>query len=152
MFAATAYHWIAPWAQLDRPADLLAPGGVLAVVDLVHVDAPTDRGFFDAVQPIYERYGEGRAGPPPGRDVTPAIVVALRGDRRFDHVEVRRYDWDQTYTAAAFRQLMRSYSSTQGMEPQRREGLLDDIERFADERFDGQVTRPLVAVLTTARR
>ena len=33
-----------------------------------------------------------------------------------------------------------------------RRGLLDDIEGFINGEFDGQVTRPLVATLTTAVR
>ena len=31
-----------------------------------------------------------------------------------------------------------------------RAGLLEDIESFINERFDGYVTRPLVVTLTTA--
>ena len=56
MFSATAYQWIAPTAQLDRPAELLKPGALVAIVDLIQVDSPTDHGFFAAAQPIYERY------------------------------------------------------------------------------------------------
>jgi SAM-dependent methyltransferase len=34
VFSATAYHWITRSAQTDRPAAILRPGGVLAIVDL----------------------------------------------------------------------------------------------------------------------
>ena len=92
------------------------------------------------------------SGPPaPARDdVEPAIRVALTGDPRFGDVAVRRYDWDQTYSAADYRKLMLSYSGTQMMDDGDRAGLLDDIESFINERFDGYVTRPLVVTLTTA--
>jgi len=152
VFSASAYHWIEPAAQLDRPATLLKPTGRIAIVDVVQVDSPNDRGFFAAAQPIYERYGEGHAGPPsPRRDaVDPPIRVALSNDRRFADVRVRRFDWDQTYTAAQYRQLMLSYSPTQLMQPEARQGLLDDMEAFVKERFDDRVTRPLVVALTTA--
>jgi trans-aconitate methyltransferase len=152
VFAATAYHWITPTAQLDRPAQLLRPGGVLAVVELVQVDASSDHGFFDAAQFIYERYGEGRSGPPPPRrdEVEPALARALDTDARFAGVDVQRFDWDHTYTAAEYRQLMLSYSGTQRMEPSPRQGLLDEMERFVEEHFGGRVTRPLVVTLTTA--
>ena len=152
LFSATAYHWISPQAQLDRPASLLKPDGVVAIVDLNQVSSPDDHGFFAAAQPIYERYGEGHTGPPsPARDaVDPPMRSALSGDRRFTDVEVRSYDWNQTYSASDYRKLMLSYSSTQMMEPSAREALLDDMERFVDEHFDGQVTRPIVVTLTTA--
>lgn len=152
VFSATAYHWIAPAAQVDRPAHLLKPGGVVAIVDLNQVDSEDDLGFFAAAQPVYERYGQGHTGPPsPKRDaVEPPMRDALSRDERYTNVEVRAYDWNQSYSATQYRKLMLSYSVTQMMEPQQRRGLLDDMEAFIKEQFDGRVTRPLVATLTTA--
>jgi len=45
---------------------------------------------------------------------------------------------------------MLSYSGTQMMAPAARLGLLDDIEALIEQEFGGQITRPLVASLTTA--
>jgi SAM-dependent methyltransferase len=152
VFSASAYHWIAPQAQTDRPASVLRSGGVIAIVDLIQVDSPLDLGFFTAAQPIYERYGQGHAGPPaPARDcVDPAIRSALEDDGRFDRVTVRRYDWDQTYGPSDYRKLMLSYSGTQMMKDSDRVGLLDEMESFIERGFDGRITRPLVVTLTTA--
>jgi SAM-dependent methyltransferase len=152
VFAATAYHWISPPAQTDRPAAILRPGGLVAIADLIQVDSPDDLGFFAAAQPIYERYGEAHTGSPaPTRDrVDPAIRAELDADQRFDSVAVRRYDWNQTYGASAYRNLMVSYSSTQMMDETRQLGLLDDMEAFIRNEFGGYVTRPLVVTLTTA--
>jgi SAM-dependent methyltransferase len=154
VFSANAYHWIEPTAQLNRPAELLKPGGLVAIVEVIQVDSPNDRGFFAAAQPIYARYGEGHTGPPSPRreDVDPSMRVPLRDDDRFTEVRTRCYDWDQTYTAAQYRQLMLSYSPTQRMEPAARQGLLDDMEAFVEGQFDDRVTRPLVVALTTATR
>lgn len=153
VFSATAYHWISPRAQVDRPAEILRNGGVLAIVDLIQVDSPADRGFFAAAQPIYSRYGQGHKGPPaPLRDaVHPPIARLLSGDQRFEDVQVWSYDWDQTYTAAEYRKLMLSYSTTQMMVEPDRSDLLDDMETFVNSAFGGQVTRPVVVTLTTAR-
>jgi hypothetical protein len=74
----------------------------------------------------------------------------LRGDPRFSDVELRAYDWDQTYSAADYRRLMLSYSVTQMMTPLARRGLLDDMENFILQQYDNQVTRPIVVTLTTA--
>jgi SAM-dependent methyltransferase len=153
VFSASAYHWISPAAQLDRPALVLRPGGVLAIVELVQVDSPEDRGFYAAAQPIYERYGQAHEDPPePARTAfEPTIAQALVEDPRFRDVDVHRWDWDQTYTAAEYRKLMLSFSDTNMMEDRARIGLVDDIQSFINSRFDGRVTRPLVAALTTAR-
>jgi SAM-dependent methyltransferase len=152
VFSATAYHWISRQAQTNRPAAILRPGGIMAIVDLIQVDSPDDAGFFAAAQPIYERYGQGHTGPPAPtrRSVDPAIRAELNADRRFDSVAVRRYDWDQTYSASDYRDLMLSYSSTLMMQESDRVGLLDDIEHFIRNDFGGVVTRPLVVTLTTA--
>lgn len=153
VFSATAYHWISAKAQVDRPASVLKPGGLVAIVDINQVSSPADKGFFAAAQPIYGRYGQGHAGPPaPERDaVDPPMHRVLRGDPRFSNVELRTYDWDQTYSAAGYRKLMLSYSSTQMMTPTARQGLLDDMEDFVRQHYDNQVTRPIVVTLTTAR-
>lgn len=111
-----------------------------------------DDGFFEAAQPIYARYGEAHRGPaaPPRDRVDPPVRQVLDADERFGHVAVRVWDWDQTYTAAEYRKLMLSYSGTQMMAPAARLGLLDDIEALIEQEFGGQITRPLVASLTSA--
>ena len=70
-------------------------------------------------------------------------------DGRFEHVAVRRYDWDQTYSASDYLKLMLSYSGTQMMGEADRVGLLDDMECFIRSDFGGRITRPLVVTLTT---
>lgn len=152
LFSAAAYHWIATEAQLERPARFVRRGGVLAIVDLVQVQSEADGGFFAAAQPVFERHGQPHRGQPaPGRDgVDPPLRAALASDPRYGDVAVRRYDWDQTYTAADYRKLLTSDSGRQMMHPVERELLLDDIQALVEEEFGGAVTRPLVAALTTA--
>jgi trans-aconitate methyltransferase len=152
VFSASAYHWVSREAQTDRPAAILRPGGVVAIVDPIQVDSPEDAGFFAAAQQIYERFGQGHSGPPaPHRgSVDPAIHTVLDADPRFDSIAVRRYDWDQTYSASEYRDLMLSFSGIQMMDEPDREGLLDDIESFILSDFGDSVTRPLVVTLTTA--
>jgi SAM-dependent methyltransferase len=152
VFSATAYHWISLRTQTDRPAAILRPGGIVAIVDLIQVDSPEDNGFFAAAQPIYERHGQGHIGPhaPARGSVDPTIRAVLDSDPRFDGVEVHCFDWDQTYSASDYRNLMLSYSATQMMEQSERVGLLDEMESFIRSDFGGVVTRPLVATLTTA--
>lgn len=152
VFSATAYHWISRDAQTDRPAGALRPGGIMAIVDLIQVDSPDDAGFFAASQRIYERYKQGHTGPPaPSREnADPAIREVLEADRRFQAVAVRRYNWNQSYSATDYRQLMLSYSGTQMMDEFDRLDLLVDMETFIRNDFGGVVTRPLVVTLTTA--
>jgi hypothetical protein len=78
------------------------------------------------------------------------IRAVLEADRRFDSVAVRRYDWNQTYSASDYRNLTLSYSGSQMMDEYDRMGLLDDVESLIRNDFGGMVTRPLVVTLTTA--
>lgn len=152
IFSATAYHWVSPASQTDRPAAILRLGGVLAIVDLIQVDSPDDQGFFASAQRIYERFGQEHTGPPaPTRDaVDPPIRAGLQADGRFGPAVVYRYDWNQTYSASDYRKLMLSYSGTQMMAESDRVGLLDNLESFIQTEFSGYVTRPLVVTLTAA--
>ena len=124
----------------------------MAIVDLIQVDSADDDGFFAACQTIYDEYGQGHTGPPaPTRDaVDPAIRQVLDDDERFRDVAVRRWDWNQTYTARQYQQLMLSYSGTQMMDERDRSGLVDDMAAFIEEHFAGSITRPLVVAVTTA--
>jgi trans-aconitate methyltransferase len=151
VFSATACHWISRRAQADRPATILRPGGIVAIVDVIQVDSSDDAGFFAASKPVYERYEQAHTGrpAPTRRRVDPAIRVELEADCRFGHVAVRTYDWNQTYSASVNRQLMLSYSGTQMMDETDRNGLLDDFETLIRNDFGGFVTRPLVVTLTT---
>jgi hypothetical protein len=109
--------------------------------------------LFDAVQPIYEKYGEGggREVEPQREAATARVYAPLQHDQRYTDVTMHRFDWDQTYTSDQYRKLMASYSGTQMMEPARRQGLLVEIEQFTTSHFGGQVTRPLVIAFVLAR-
>jgi SAM-dependent methyltransferase len=152
LFSATAYHWIGPDAQLQRPIELLKRGALIAIVDLIQVESEIDCGFFAKAQPIYERLGQRHIGPPPPRrdQVCPPIHTDLAQNARFSALNMRTYDWDQTYTAAKYRKLLLSYSATQLMEPTVRETLLNEIEHLIVNEFANTVTRPIVVTLTTA--
>ena len=110
---------------------------------------------YHAIRPGYPPgHGLPHEGPPAASraDVDTELRAALDADPRFDAVRLHRYDWDQTYTAAGYRSLQETFSVTQLMPPDAREALLDDLEALILDRFDDEVTRPLVATLTIARR
>jgi trans-aconitate methyltransferase len=97
VFSATAYHWISPKAQVDRPVSVLKPGGVVAIVDLNQVSSPDDKGFFTAAQPVYERYGMGSP-----RDAMPNLLnLYAAGRLKLDELITRRYALDDVNQAYA---------------------------------------------------
>ena len=155
LVAATAYHWVEKPARLEKPPSLLRPGGWVAIIDTVQVTAGSDRGFFDRVQPIYDRHGQGRSAnysPPPSPErATGHFVAELESSPLYEVPNLYRYRWDQTYDTAAYADLMRSYSESRAMGEEAREALIGDISELIDNEFAGRVTRPLVITLTLAR-
>jgi len=151
--SATAYHWISASAQVERPAQLLVPGGVLGVIDLVQVASAADGGYFDRVRPVYERHGQARPdwSPPTHSTVVPAIAGHLEASGVYGNIELHTMAWDQTYDAASYRDLLLSYSGTQMMEEPARTAMVDELVEIVATEFDDTVVRPLVAALTLAR-
>jgi len=156
VFSATAYHWVPTWAQTAQPARILRRAGVLAIVDTLQVDADEDDGFWERVQPIFDRHGAGRRpdDPPamPPDEVTPSMLAILRTSDHFADVQLRRYRWDQRYTADEYGELHRTYSGWLAMPADDGEALLADVCAFIDSDFDGHIVRPLVITLLTGRR
>lgn len=152
--AATSFHWVNPAVRLTKPHVLLKPGGILAVVDTCQIADPVDRGYFEASQPIYDRYFPADSPPPPlpGRHVVPSVSAEISGSRLFEPPALFRYDWDQRYTTARYLNLVRSYSNTAHLEPAARAAFLADLAAFIESEFDGYVTRPLVMTLCLAKR
>jgi SAM-dependent methyltransferase len=152
--AATAYHWIEPSRQVARPAELLAPGGVLGIIDLIQVGSSSDLGYFERVQPIYASFQQDRHDwhLPTYESAMPAIAAVLSASDRFEQPIVLRCPWDQTYTAAAYRDLLMTYSGTRMMPAAERVSLVDQLIAVVDDEYAGVITRPLVATLTLACR
>lgn len=151
--AATSYHWIPLVAQIERPLELLTPSGVLAVIDLIQVDSPTDHGYFERVQPIYDSFNNGRSDwePKTYASAMPKIASHLEASGRYESIEVHRVPWDQTYTSDQYRNLLITYSGTQMMAEPMRSNMVDQLVSVIDDEFRGTVTRPLVATLTLGR-
>jgi SAM-dependent methyltransferase len=154
VFAATSFHWTDPATRLQLAHDALRPGGAIAVVSTNQVRSDADRGYFDRCQPVYQKYfpNETREVTPDPENVVPPDFGELEESPLFGTPELRRYRWDQTYSTAQYGDLLRSYSGTNMMEPEPREGLVTELCALADAEFGGAVTRPLVITLTMAFR
>lgn len=153
VLAATSFHWVDEGTRVQQAHDLLRPGGYLAILGMNQVRSRVDRGFFARCFPIYQKHrpGEPRT-PTPGRQVVPPEFGELQASGSFQWVKLFRYPWDQTYPTAVYADLVRSYSNSQEMQPAAMEALIADLSALIDSEFGGQVTRPLVATLTLARR
>jgi len=151
VIAATAFHWIDPAVRCTRTADVLRPGGSLAVVHTETVLGGTDRFFADS-QDCYERFDPSTE---PGFRQSPAAEIpddpaGLERSGRFGPPVFRRYEWSQEYTTAAYLDLLMTYSNHRALPPAARDGLLACLATQIDNNHNGRITKRYLNLLTFA--
>lgn len=154
MFAATSWHWLDPAVAYRRAADLLRPGGSLAIVSTAHVLPPDGDPFFREVEQAYAAVGmsDGQGGPPAPEAVPAPDAPAIEGSGLFDAPVVRRYLWSRSYSAAEYLALLATYSGHIAASPRQRERLFADIRRRIESRPSGAVRKHYLNLLQVARR
>ncbi|HVE90713.1 MAG TPA: class I SAM-dependent methyltransferase [Actinomycetota bacterium] len=152
--AATSWQWVDPRLRYARAWEALTPDGHLAVWDAVHVFPDGGDPFFREIQEVYEDIGEGLpAGaqwPRPGE--LPEISSEIGATGLFEVVCVRQFDWERTYDADSYIELLETFSGHIAMEPWKRERLYGEIRTRLADRPDGTVRRHWGSVLHIARR
>ena len=64
---------------------------------------------------------------------------------------VFRYEWQQTYSTAAYLDVLRTYSGHRALQADLRAGLLDCIAQLIDTRYNGAITKRYLNELRVAR-
>jgi SAM-dependent methyltransferase len=155
VFAATSWHWISPAVGYRRAHELLGPGGHLAFWSASHIEPERDADpFFREIQPVYDEIGEGL--PSDGVFHTPRTLpdsrAGIEATGLFTDVQVRRFDWEISYTAEEYISLLETFSGHIAMEQWQRDRLYGEIRRRLATRRGSRVRRHWGAVLHVARR
>lgn len=155
VFAATAWHWVDPRAGYPHAAEVLRPGGSLAIVATEHV-LPEDDGdlFFRDVEAVYDPVGlgDGLGGPRPPAAVRPPDLAPMRASGLFAEPVVHRYVWSQVHSAAQYLDLLSTYSNHIAATPDQRAQLFGRIRALIDARPTGTVRKHYLNLLQVARR
>jgi hypothetical protein len=106
--------------------------------------------FFAAVQRCYERWDPKT---PPGLRLVASDDIAMeiddiRESGLFEEPTFRRYEWEQTYSIAEYRNLLLTYSGHRAMPPEMQQGLLECIAACAQ---GNNVTKRYLFELRVAR-
>jgi len=159
--AATSFHWIPTDVGLQRCADVLRPGGWLALWWTYFGDPDRPDPFRDALTPIFETLapvlvdvfpGVAFVGSHPYALDAEARSAEIDASGRFGPVRHEVIPWTGRHTAAEVRALFASYSPCLALPADNRAEVLDAIERLATDRFGGVVERPYLTQLFLARR
>lgn len=150
--AATAFHWLDPAIRVSKIARALRPGGALATIATNHIEGG-DRQFFVDVQDCYEEWLPGSAD----QRVPAAVEVGsdageLEDSGRFERPAIRRYEWERSYSAQEYVDLLDTYSDHRALDEAARGHLFDCIVRLIEQRFGGRIRKRYLNTLVVARR
>lgn len=150
--AATSFHWVDPAVRVTKAADALRRGGALAVISTHHITGG-DAQFFEDVQRCYERrmpWTQAGFGLPTAAEI-PRDSDELDTSDRFAGTVLRRHEWELTYSATEYLDLLSSYSGHRALERPARKRLLDCIAELITGAYNGQVTKRYLTELRVAR-
>ena len=170
VFAAAAYHWVAPEVRWTKAAAVLAEHGILALTGNRTVAEGSFHDFYDTTRTLRERGGVDDERETPTVDDLRELVathgddvgalweaVSPQGsdvvaDDLFEAPEVHLYPYSTTYSTRQALGLLATYSRFLTMDPTSRADLFARMAALIDDEFCGALTRHYVCVLAIAVR
>jgi ubiquinone/menaquinone biosynthesis C-methylase UbiE len=173
VFSASAFHWVDPEVSWQKAADVLAPGGTLALVQYFGLEEPRSERDQEAVLAAMSRIAPDIAASWPAYrdlDATLAGMEQRRGNVSEVWAWLGSYDLGQEYAGRLFgdvqvavmpkliehtpdelNTLVRTMSFYARLSPGQRQDLERDYEAIY-ERLGRPIRASTVAALVTARR
>jgi len=137
VLSAQAFHWIDPEFGLARAAVVLKPQSAIALV--WHLDRSEHTDFYQATQPLYERFlpsDAQRAHVDPLEQRAMRYHDALSQSEAFERLTTFRHFWQRRYTGTQFLKLLQTFSNHQALpEPAKTQffqGIEVELARFGN--------------------
>jgi SAM-dependent methyltransferase len=134
-----AWHWVNPEIAVNRVAELLAPGGSLALV-WTEVVSWGEEPFEERLAQVFGYPWEKRL------HHVDDSMRPLRGDPRFEDIVVLHHVFARTLDASTFVAVTKTYGG------QRTDAQYDAIARVIDDEFGGSISKVEDAALYVSRR
>jgi|SRR5579862_1036160 len=145
--AATSFHWLDPAIRYTKVSQVLRHGGSLAVFSNVHVRR--DEGFFAEVQNIYRKIApslcQTKSKGPESQGIEPGLDL-------FKKPIIKRYPWDEQYTAEEYIALLGTYSDHINLPKREREQLFRAIAELINASYQGVIIKHYESMLELRRR
>jgi trans-aconitate methyltransferase len=153
VLSATAFHWIDPAVRYVKAASALKRDGHLAVIHTYHIRGGT-QAFFDEVQSCYDTYMLAETPPHELRDASAIApsTAAYEASGLFTEARSRRYEWQETYDAATYTQLLATFSDHIALPEDTRTALLDCVASLITASYGGNITKQYLTELIVARK
>jgi trans-aconitate methyltransferase len=137
-----AWHWVDPAIGAPKAADLLRPGGALALFWNHFKDR--DEATRAAFDEVYRQYAPALLGAAErGRKPHPdrPYVDDLKPSGRFASVEVKEYEYEVTYTSEAWIGMVQTHSDHLSLAPDQRAALAGGLRALIDG-MGGSIATP----------
>jgi SAM-dependent methyltransferase len=150
---ANAFHWLEPDVRFSKSASGLRLGGYLTIGHAHHVRGGTP-GFFEETQRYYMKWGLSDAPlfQLPSVSETPTMYPELDGRPEFGVVQRHRFEIPRQHSAESYVGWLKTDSLIASLDPDARDGFLDDIASLIDTKFDGTVSRNFLYEIISAPR
>lgn len=153
IYSATAFHWIDPKVNFEKPFSLLNQDGHLAIIHCEHVSDEKGDDFFSASQPIYQKYDHGHNPTDEAKLLpTSGIPPSEIDEKLFEFVAYEAFPVINHYSAYEFCELLTTYSPTLAMDNDTRTGFLTSMRELIEEKFNGIVEKHFAMTLLVAQR
>ena len=165
VISGQTWHWIDPLAGAAKAADVLVPGGRLAVFwNADQVPIGVAKSFGEAYRRLVpdsvvaRRWlaesaadGYATAAVDGYAHIAATVADALTASRGFDEPEQWRFDWEQTYTAAEWLEYVPTTGDHGRLPPGRLDELLAELGRAVDAAGGSFTVRYATVVVTASR-
>ncbi|NOX31515.1 MAG: class I SAM-dependent methyltransferase [Actinobacteria bacterium] len=141
--AATSWHWVEPERRYELAARHLRSGGSLAVWTAMHLFPSDVDPFFVDIQDVYDEIGESFPADTvlPGTAGSRDLTGEFEASGVFGTVEAHNFEWELSYSAAEYIELLSTFSDHIAMAPRKRQRLFNEIRSHLGARTDGLVRR-----------
>lgn len=151
VLAAQSFHWVDPEVGFPKAAELLRPGGSLAII--ANLPQPGVSAVREALDEIYARFVEAFAAhaQASGQAARARLDELLAASGRFSDVETVREMWTAHYDTAAYLDLLQTQSDHRMLSEDVRCELLAQIAEAIDA-HGGSIAVEYEARLLLAQR
>jgi SAM-dependent methyltransferase len=155
LYSATAWHWVSPEVRYVKAAQVLAPGGAIAL--FWHRVQWQGEPLRDELENLYQRLAPDLLAQRPS---FPGLVPARSGDAveaeilrsgPFRDATAQTYPWSATFTADTYAGLLHTQSGHLMLDEERRAQLLEGVREIIAA-HGGEIEVPHATLLVMARR
>lgn len=153
--AATSFHWILPSVGLPKVAEVLKPGGYVALWWHVFGDVEREDPYHEATRTILQPLSSSPSGAPdtvPFALDTQARFKDFSSSGQFEPPEYAAYRWTLVLNTIQVGALYATFSSISRLPAEQRNIILHQLMEVAEKRFGGTVERNMVSPVYVAKR